>query len=42
MYYVMYKYRKRQRQLLENDDIEDPDPYVPTYVFYCFTGTLKD
>lgn len=42
MYYVMYKYRKRQRQLLEDNDIEDPDPYDPTYVFYCFTGKPKD
>jgi hypothetical protein len=30
----MYKFRSKQRELLD-DDIEDPSPYEPTYVFYC-------
>ena len=42
MYRVMKKYRSKQMDLLEDDDIEDPDPYVPTYVFYCFKGKLED
>lgn len=42
MYYAMKKFRDRQRVLLETDDIEDPDPFVPTYIFYCFTGKLED
>lgn len=42
MYRVMKKYRAKQIDLLEDNDIEDPDPYVPTYVFYCFKGKLGD
>lgn len=42
MYRVMKKYRTRQMDLLKDDDIEDPDPYVSTYVFHCFTGKLED
>lgn len=41
MYRVMKKFRRKQMELLEADDIEDPDPYVPTYIFYCFTGKLE-
>ncbi len=32
---VLHKWRKKQRELLDNDNIEDPDPFVQTYVFYC-------
>lgn len=42
MYRIMHKYRKRQRELLNESNIEDPYPYYPTYVFYCFTGKLED
>lgn len=42
MYYTMKKFRTRQKLLLDTDDIEDPDPFSPTYIFYCFTGTLKE
>lgn len=41
-YHVLRKFRNRQRILLETDDIEDPDPFMPTYIFYCFTGNRKD
>lgn len=33
--YVLHKWRKKQRELLGQKDIEDPDPFVETYVFYC-------
>lgn len=42
VYRTMKKYRTKQIMLLEDEDIEDPDPYVPTYVFHCFTGKLED
>lgn len=38
MYHIMKKFRTRQRILLDSDDIEDPDPFMPTYIFYCFQG----
>ncbi len=40
MYYIMKKFRTWQQVLLDKDDIEDPDPFYPTYIFYCFKGTL--
>ena len=42
MLYVLNKFRKRQILLLMDEDIEDPNPYLPTYIFYCFTGNLED
>lgn len=39
MYYIMKKFRTRQRILL-GEDKSDPDPFMPTYIFYCFTGNL--
>lgn len=42
MLYVLNKFRKRQILLLMDEDIEDPNPYLPTYIFYCFTGKLED
>lgn len=33
--YVVNKYRKKQRKMMEDDDIEDPNPYAASYVFYC-------
>lgn len=42
MYYTMKKFRNRQRVLLHTNDIEDPDPFFPTYLFYCFKGKLLD
>ena len=38
MYYTMNKFRKRQMVLLDSEDIEDPDPFQPLYIFFCFTG----
>jgi hypothetical protein len=40
--YVLNKFRKRQILLLMDEDIEDPNPYLPTYIFYCFTGNLEE
>jgi hypothetical protein len=40
--YVINKYRGKQRALLEKFNIEDPDPYVPTYIFFCFQGTYDE
>jgi hypothetical protein len=42
MYYVMKKFRNRQRVLLDKDDIEDPDPFMATYIFYCFQGRIEE
>lgn len=42
MYYTMRKFRNRQKVLLDAEDIEDPDPFMPTYLFYCFKGKLVD
>lgn len=33
--YVLHKWRKKQRKLLDQKDIEDPNPFDETYVFYC-------
>jgi hypothetical protein len=32
---ILHTWRKKQRKLLDSRDIEDPDPFVQTYVFYC-------
>lgn len=32
---VLHKWRKKQRKLLESDNIEDPHPFENNYVFYC-------
>lgn len=32
---VLHKWRKKQRELLGHRDIEDPNPFDKTYVFYC-------
>jgi len=40
IYYIVNKYRKRQRILLDAQDIEDPDPFLPSYIFYCFKGKM--
>lgn len=46
MYYVLTKYRRKQRELFATcnmkEDIQDPDPYNPAYVFYCFQGICED
>jgi hypothetical protein len=42
MYYVMKKYRTLQTELLDEDEWDDPDPFIPTYIFYCFTGSMED
>jgi hypothetical protein len=41
-YSILKKFRNRQQMLLNTEDIEDPDPFEPTYIFYCFTGKLED
>jgi hypothetical protein len=28
--------------LLGDASMEDPDPFEPSYVFYCFTGVRED
>lgn len=40
--YILTKYRAKQKALLDNVVNEDPDPYVASYIFFCFTGTLTD
>lgn len=40
--YILHKFRKKQRKMLDSRNIEDPDPYDCTYVFYCFQGVLED
>lgn len=42
MYRTLKKFRQKQITLLDDPDIEDPDPYDTSYVFYCFTGKLKE
>lgn len=42
MSYVVSKYRKKQMALLDGEYVSDPDPFCPTYVFYCFQGVLED
>jgi hypothetical protein len=41
-YRIMKKFREKQQRLLGEESIEDPDPFEPTYIFFCFTGTLED
>lgn len=44
-YAVMRKFRLKQKKMLDKadagGDYSDPDPYSPTFVFYCFQGTLE-
>ena len=40
--YVVNKFRNIQRKMLNDGDIEDPDPYASSYIFYCFQGVLED
>ena len=46
MYYVLNKYRKKQVDKIRlcdaEEDMEDPDPYSPWYVFYCFKGKWEE
>lgn len=32
---ALHTWRKKQRNLLGHRDIEDPNPFDKTYVFYC-------
>jgi hypothetical protein len=41
-YYTLRKFRNRQKVLMDNENIEDPDPFYPSYLFYCFKGKLLD
>jgi hypothetical protein len=34
---ILYKFREMQRDMLRSDDIEDPNPYAKTYVFYALS-----
>jgi len=39
MSYILAKFRTKQMALLgEETYSSDPDPFHPTYVFYCFQG----
>lgn len=44
--YILTKFRAKQKEMLDkvykDAEYDDPDPYDPTYLFYCFTGTLED
>ena len=42
MSYVVSKYRTKQMALLGDDYCNDPYPFLPTYVFYCFKGVIED
>lgn len=42
MSYVLSKYRKKQLALLGDEYCSDPDPFSPTYVFYCFQGKVEE
>jgi hypothetical protein len=42
MSYVVSKYRTKQMALLGDDYCNDPYPFLPTYVFYCFQGVVED
>ena len=42
VYRVMKKFRDKQCFLLGDKSIEDPDPFDPSYIFYCFTGIRED
>lgn len=42
VYRTMKKFRTKQIILLGDKSIEDPDPFDPSYVFYCFTGVRED
>jgi len=42
MSYVIAKFRTKQLALLGDDYSSDPDPFHPTYVFYCFQGKRSD
>ena len=39
---ILRKWREKQDELLGYDDEEDPDPYQPTYVFYCLEARRQD
>ena len=38
----MKKFRTKQSALLGDASMVDPDPFDPSYVFYCFTGVRED
>jgi hypothetical protein len=39
---VVSKYRRRQVRYLDSDDDDaDPDPYEPSYIFYCLETPPK-
>lgn len=42
MSHAVHIYRTLQRELLSKKEAQDPDPFVPSYIFYCFTGTLTE
>lgn len=46
MYRIVNKHRRKQEQRIKLcdviEDMEDPDPYSPWYVFYCFQGEWED
>jgi hypothetical protein len=42
LYRTMRKFRTKQMLLLGDESIEDPDPFDPSYIFYCFTGIREE
>lgn len=42
MSHAVQIYRTLQHELLSKKEAQDPDPFVPSYIFYCFTGTLTE
>jgi len=42
MSYILAKFRSKQMAMLGEDEYSsDPDPFHPTYIFYCFQGTRE-
>ena len=39
---ILRKWRDKQEELLGYEDEEDPDPYRPTYVFYCLEARREE
>lgn len=39
---ILRKWRDKQDELLGYEDEEDPDPYQPTYVFFCLEAKCEE
>lgn len=38
---VLDFYRNLQEKLVDKDDLEDPDPYRSSYIFYCLKKRIR-